>query len=82
MGAEVPIVVTDVVGNRDAIRAEQTGLVVPPDDPQALASAIVRLLADPPLRRRLARAAGTDLGERYGIERWSGAVASLYRSLC
>jgi glycosyltransferase involved in cell wall biosynthesis len=82
MRALVPVVLTDAVGNRDAIRAEQTGLVVPPDDPCALAAAIERLLSDQPLGRRLARAARADLEGRYDIEDWSLAVGSLYRSLC
>jgi glycosyltransferase involved in cell wall biosynthesis len=81
MRAEVPVVLTDVVGNRDAVRHEQTGLVVPPDDPGALATAIERLLADAQLRRRLAKAARADLEDRYDIERWGEAVASLYQSL-
>ena len=47
MAAGVPAVVTDVGGNRDIIREGVNGLLVPPNDPAALASAIRSLLDDP-----------------------------------
>ena len=37
MRARVPVVLTDVVGNRDAVEAGVSGLLVPPDDPATLA---------------------------------------------
>jgi len=49
-----PLVVTDVRGNRDLVDDGRTGLVVPPEDPQALAGAFDRLLADPGLANKLA----------------------------
>jgi glycosyltransferase involved in cell wall biosynthesis len=51
MGAAV--VGTRVVGSVDAVTDGTTGLLVPPDDPAALAAAILRLFDDPELRRRL-----------------------------
>jgi glycosyltransferase involved in cell wall biosynthesis len=48
-----PIVATDVPGCREAVIEGQTGFLVPPNDPIALAAAIERLLDDPVLRRRL-----------------------------
>jgi len=50
-------VATDVGGNSEAITHEQTGLLVPPDDVEALASAMSRLVKAVPLRQTLARAA-------------------------
>jgi glycosyltransferase involved in cell wall biosynthesis len=56
-----PVVATTGVGAvaGGLVRDGETGLVVPPGDPQALASAVGRLLADPALRARLG-AAGRD----------------------
>ena len=53
MAMGVAVVGTRVVGSVDAVRDGITGLLVPPDDPAALAAAILRLLDDPQLRRRL-----------------------------
>src|SRR5262249_55076199 len=38
----VPVITTDVGGLSETVRPDHTGLVVPPEDPQALADAIVR----------------------------------------
>lgn len=53
-----PVLATSAVGAAAGglVRHEQTGLVVPPRDPPALAAAIARLLADPALRARLGAA--------------------------
>jgi glycosyltransferase involved in cell wall biosynthesis len=52
----VPVVASDVCGLRDTVRHEETGLLVPPGDPQALADGIVALLTDYELRTRMANA--------------------------
>jgi glycosyltransferase involved in cell wall biosynthesis len=50
---ERPMVVSDIRGFAETVIHEDTGLVVPKDDPGALAAAIVRLLRDRDLARRL-----------------------------
>jgi len=52
----LPVIGSDVTGVVDAIRDEQTGIITPVGDDAALASALVRLLGDPLLRRRLGAA--------------------------
>lgn len=47
MAASLPVVATNVGGNAEAVRDGITGFIVPPEDPEALAAAIARLLADP-----------------------------------
>jgi phosphatidylinositol alpha-mannosyltransferase len=47
-----PVVASDIPGYRDVMTAE-TGVLVPPDDPRALAEATVSLLVDEPRRLRL-----------------------------
>lgn len=54
MAAGVPVVATDIPGNRALVTHEEHGLLVPPHDPSALRSAIERLLESPQLAQRLA----------------------------
>ena len=65
MATGLPVVSTDVVGVRDCIRPEDNGLLVPRDDPFALAAAIRRLITDDVLRRRLAERAHSDVRLRW-----------------
>ena len=59
MAAQRPVVATAIGGTDEAVTHEAVGLLVPPRDPAALASAIRRLRGDPALAKRLA-AAGRD----------------------
>ena len=54
MNAGVPITATDAGGITDVIENEKTGLLVPRENPGALAGAQLRIMADPELARRLA----------------------------
>ena len=53
----LPVIVTRATGNVDAVEDEVTGLVVPLNDPDALARAIARLIDSPEERRRLGQQA-------------------------
>jgi phosphatidylinositol alpha-mannosyltransferase len=68
-----PAVASDIPGYRDVMTPE-TGLVVPPGDPAALAQALIALLEDEPRRRRLGAAARELASERYS---WSDLAARL-----
>jgi glycosyltransferase involved in cell wall biosynthesis len=63
-----PVVATEVGGVPEIVQDGANGLLVPPDDPAALAAAIGRLLGDDELRGRLARAA------RPSVERFAPGV--------
>ena len=49
----LPLVSTDVGAIREIVRPEETGMLVRPNDPEALAAALGRLAENPELRRRL-----------------------------
>lgn len=57
MMAGVPVVATSVDGTLETLAHRETGLLVPPRDPDALARAITELLAGPSLRSMLAKRA-------------------------
>jgi glycosyltransferase involved in cell wall biosynthesis len=73
-----PIVATDVGGTREIIEDGNTGLLVPPASPGALASAIDRLLRDQELAGRLAKSARRLFLERYTIDAAAAANGALY----
>lgn len=81
MRAGVPVVLTDVVGNRDTVLPGETGLLVPPDDPDALAGAAVRLLGDPGLGGALTAAARERLVARFDIRTMAERTEALYRQV-
>ena len=51
-----PIIATDTVGCRDVVEQEKSGILVPVKNPQALASAMIRLIEDPALRSSMGKA--------------------------
>jgi glycosyltransferase involved in cell wall biosynthesis len=73
-----PMVATDVPGCREIAIAGETGLLVPPDDPPALAAAIETLARAPELRARFGRAARRLAEERFAANAIGRAVAELY----
>jgi len=81
MRAGTPVVVTDVVGSRDAVEHGRSGFVVPPDDSAALADAVTRLLVDPALRRAFSDAGRRRVAERFDIRMAAVGIAEVYGSL-
>jgi glycosyltransferase involved in cell wall biosynthesis len=72
-----PIVASDVQGLAEIIQDGRTGLLVPPDDPVALAAAIAKLLDNPDLAETFARAGREDALARFGVPAYRSAIASL-----
>lgn len=80
MASRTPVVATAVGGTASLIQDDVNGLLVPPEDPEALARAIVRAATSSELRARLAEQAW-DTAQHFSIERISAEHARLYRSL-
>jgi glycosyltransferase involved in cell wall biosynthesis len=76
-----PMVATDVPGCREIAIPGETGLLVPPDDPSALAVAIETLAQAPELRARFGRAARRLAEERFAAAAIGRAVVELYVGL-
>ncbi|MDX6642403.1 MAG: hypothetical protein QOD76_365 [Solirubrobacteraceae bacterium] len=73
----IPQVATDVGGTGEAV-GEDTGVLVPAHDPEALAHALASLLKDSARRRHMAAASRTRHSERFGIQRMVAETAALY----
>ena len=80
MACEVPCVVTDV--GDSALLVSETGVIVPPSNPEALADGLARLLAAGPERRReLGKAARARAEEGYSIPNIIRSYEAMYLSL-
>lgn len=78
----LPIVATDVGGNRDIVEDGHTGILVEPHDPAALWNAMAEVMDMPPARRAALGAAGrAAVRERYELDRVVGLWVELYHRL-
>jgi glycosyltransferase involved in cell wall biosynthesis len=75
-----PIVASRVGGIPEQVRNE-TGILVEPGDPAALAAAIESLLADPSRRERMSAAAADDARARFSVDRQIDAYLALHVEL-
>lgn len=81
MAANKPVVASAVGGNDEAIVHGETGLLVPPADPTALAAAIQTVLSDSGLGRRLAAAGQARVHEHFSAEAMVRQVAHIYEEV-
>ena len=79
MGSGVPVVSTPVSGIPELIESEHDGLLVPPNNPARLADALDRLLTQPELSERLARAAQAKIEAHFSIDRSSTQLLALFQ---
>lgn len=77
----LPVVASDLEGPRDLIKDRETGILVPPNDYRALAGAIIEVLADPDLARRLGESAYLMALRNFDANVNSRKVFDIYRRL-
>jgi glycosyltransferase involved in cell wall biosynthesis len=81
MAAAKPMAITAVGENARVVVNEQSGLVVAPRSPQALADALARLLDDIDLRHKLGAAAQQRFGELFTVQQMVHNYERLYAQL-
>jgi glycosyltransferase involved in cell wall biosynthesis len=81
MAAGLPVVATAVGGTPEVVVDGETGLLVSPRDPDALAGAISRLLRDPDLRRAMGRAGLARVRHQFSMEETVRRNQDLYARL-
>ena len=79
MAAGRAVVATAVGGVPDVVEHGKTGLLVPAEDPEALAAAVVSIAADPDRRARLGREARRVVASRYPASRLATDIDRWYR---
>lgn len=82
MAAGVAVVATRVGGVPELVVGGETGLIVEPEDPAALAEALDSLAADPARRRELGRRGRARVLDEFTPERMANRTVALYRDLC
>ncbi len=75
-----------VIGSRDGgipdvVRHEETGLLVPPDDPGALANAIETIVANPTVAKEMGARGSRDVETRFGWDRVVADLVGVYDSI-
>lgn len=79
---ELPIVATNVGGNREVVLDGKTGFLVPPKDPEALAQAMLRLMSlSEEERWRMGKLARQHIEAHYSLDRVVNQWEALYREL-
>jgi glycosyltransferase involved in cell wall biosynthesis len=81
MAAGLPVVVSDIPGNRPLVEHEEHGLLVPYGDPHALARAIERLFAARQLARALGAAARSRVEREFSVGRSAEEHLELFTRL-
>ncbi|MFC1804922.1 glycosyltransferase family 4 protein [Candidatus Omnitrophota bacterium] len=76
-----PVVATRVGGIVEIVKDNETGLLIEPADSDALALAIIRLLTDSAMARRLGEAARHHIGEEFSVSRMVEKVEEVYEEL-
>jgi glycosyltransferase involved in cell wall biosynthesis len=82
MSVGLPMVVTDVGGNAEAVVDGMNGRVIPPLDSGAIARVLIDLHGDPERRASMGRASRRRVEERFALGQMCTAHAKLYLSLC
>jgi glycosyltransferase involved in cell wall biosynthesis len=81
MRAGTPVVLTDVVGNRDVVEPGRSGFLVAEPDAAALAGTVLDLLLDPDLRTTVGRAGAERVRADFDVAKAGSALRAVYGSL-
>lgn len=81
MAAGLPVVATNVGGNAEAVQHGTTGLIVPPQDPEAMAAAILALLDNPHQAQTMGTAGRQLVLDKFTTEAMMRQTTHVYATL-
>jgi glycosyltransferase involved in cell wall biosynthesis len=81
MAMGLPLIISDVGGNREAILDGTIGCLVPPRDVTAFVTAALDLLNDRERARRMGQTGAARVKQEFDLQAMSGKVAEVYREL-
>ena len=73
-----PVVTTDCTGSRELVREGETGFLVPPEDPAALADRIAYLLDNPEEARRMGQAGRKHIEQHFSLKTMVDKTVDIY----
>jgi glycosyltransferase involved in cell wall biosynthesis len=79
MACATPVVATNLGGVPEIVQNGKTGLLVPPLDPQAMASAMCKVLTQPELAARLASEARLEVERRFSLSGYVDQIKGIYQ---
>jgi glycosyltransferase involved in cell wall biosynthesis len=81
LAVEIPVIATDLEGMPELITDGETGLLVPPRNPEALAQAMLRMLENPARAKAMARAGRKRVESRFSLDAKLDRTEALYTRL-
>ena len=81
MACKIPVIATDIVGVASEVIQNNCGIIVKPRDSQALAEAIIRLLKNPKLAKKMGENGRILVEEKYGWEKIAKKVVKIYEEV-
>jgi glycosyltransferase involved in cell wall biosynthesis len=81
MVANLPIVATSVGGVPEIVKNNESALLVPVNDPQAMAAAIARVLTDSELAQRLTRNSALLIAKQYAPKKYARSLVEIYQGV-
>ena len=75
-----PVIAANAGGIPEIIEEERTGLLYPPDDFQALAKQVERLISDHTLYRRIVSEAAASIQPRFSVQQYVSAISKIIRA--
>jgi len=81
MSFELPVIASRVSGVVDIINDTVDGILIPSEDPQALAHAMKRIIAEPEIATRLGRQARQKVTSEFSLESIADLYSDLYEQL-
>jgi len=82
MALELPVIATPVSGTPDVVDDGKDGIFIPPDSPDALASAMQKIIASPALARMLGENARRKVTSLFSLDHVAQRYSELYDRLC
>ena len=81
MAMAKPVVATQIEGISEVVEHGKTGILVPPEDPQALAEGIIALLRDEDKARRMGQAGRKRVEEKFSVDEMVRRTQGVYESM-